>query len=258
MSQSIWTPDALRSEARPFAGCAWRFVEAQHRVSTLKLVESLAEQAMLEDILEATKPAVPEDCRHLDYLLATPFRYRPYPSGSRFRRAGLSPGVWYASERPETAAAEAVFYRLLFYAESPDTPFPDDAADYTAFSAELATPLALDLSAGKLAADHPRWTDPTDYASCQALAETARAIGAAVIRYISVRDPAQHANLAVLACRAFAAPQPRERQTWRIRIGPTGAQALREHPRHGLEFAPATFTHDPRLAGMVWDRPRAL
>ena len=93
MSSPIWTPDALRSEAPPLRGQAWRFVEAQHRVSTLKLVDSLAEQATLEDILEEIKPPVPEECRHLDHLLSTPFRYRPYPTGSRFRRAGLTPGV---------------------------------------------------------------------------------------------------------------------------------------------------------------------
>ncbi len=257
MSRPIWTQDALRSEARPYAGPAWRFVEAQHRVSTLKLVDSLAEQAALEEILEATKPPVPEECRHLDYLLATPFRYRPYPAGSRFRRAGLTPGVWYGAEAPETAAAEMVFYRFLFYAESPETPFPDDAAEYTAFSADLVTPVALDLSAGELAADHAAWTDLRDYGPCQALAETARAIGVEAVRYMSVRDPARGANLAVLTCRAFATPQPVERQTWRIRIGRSGAQALREHPALGLEFSRDTFAPDPRLALMVWDRPRA-
>lgn len=256
MSPPIWTADALRFEARPFAGPAWRFVEAQHRVSTLKLVDNLAEQATLEDILEETKPLVPEDCRHLDYLLATPFRYRPYPKGSRFRRAGVSPGVWYGAERPETAAAEMVFYRFLFYAESPATPFPDDAAEYTAFSADLATPVALDLTEGAPSADRDRWTHLTDYAPCQDLAETARDIGVGVIRYASVRDPEAGANLAVLTCAAFAAPQPVQRQTWRIRIGRTGAQALCEHPGLGLEFGPNAFAPDPRLDAMIWDRPR--
>ncbi len=257
MSRPILTPDALRSEARPLKGQAWRFVEAQHRVSTLKLVDSLAEQAALEDILEETKPPVPHACRHLDYLLATPFRYRPYPHGSRFRRAGLTPGVWYGAERAETAAAEMVFYRFLFYAESPETPFPDDAADYTAFCADLATPVSLDLTTGALAADRHLWTHLTDYAPCQHLADRAREIAAEVIRYASVRDPGNGANLAVLTCRAFAAPQPVDRQTWRIRIGRSGAQAIREHPSLGLEFPVDSFAPDPRLAGMVWDRPRA-
>ncbi|UXU75922.1 MULTISPECIES: RES family NAD+ phosphorylase [unclassified Paracoccus (in: a-proteobacteria)] len=255
MSPPTWTPDALRSEARPYAGRAWRMVEAQHRVSTLKLVDSLAEQQLLEDILEATKPPLPAECRGLDYLLATPFRYRPYPAGSRFRRAGLTPGVWYGAEAPETAAAEMVFYRFLFHAESPGTPFPDDAAEYTGFAAELSVPLALDLTSGGLAADRAVWMHPTEYAACQDLAETARGIGAGLIRYASVRDPAGGANLAVLTCRAFAAPQPVERQTWRIRIGPTGAQALREHPPLGLEYPVALFAGDPRLAALTGEQP---
>ena len=148
-------------------------------------------------------------------------------------------------------------YRTLFYAESPATPFPDDAAEYTAFAADLATPLALDLAAGPLAADSALWTHPTDYAACQALADAARGLGVGILRYRSVRDPGGGANLAVLTCRAFAAPQPKDRQTWRIRIGPAGVQALREHPRLGLEFPPDSFATDPRLAGMAWARPRA-
>lgn len=257
MSQPIWTPAAHRSEVRPLRCSAWRFVEAQHRVSTLKLVDNLAEQALLEDILDHTKPPVPPECRTLDYLLSTPFRYRPYPHGSRFRRAGLTPGVWYGAERPETAAAEMVFYRFLFYAESPQTPFPDDAAEYTAFSADLATDVAVDLTRGTLSRDADLWGDLTDYAHCQKLADTVRGIDGQIIRYTSVRDPDRGCNLAVLSCCAFASPLPTERQTWRIRIGTTGAQAVREHPRLGLEFATDAFAPDPRLVGMVWDRPRA-
>ena len=108
-----------------------------------------------------------------------------------------------------------------------------------------------------LAADHDLWAHLTDYAPCQQLADTARAIGAEVIRYASVRDPENGANLAVLTCSAFSAPQPVDRQTWRIRISRSGAQAIREHPQLGIEFGRDTFSPDPRLAGMVWDRPRA-
>lgn len=255
MSLPIWTPAALRSELGRLDALAWRLVEAQHRVSTLKLVDGLDEQQALEEILEDTKPPVPEECRHLDYLLATPFRYRPYPQGSRFRRAGFTPGVWYGAERPETAVAEMVFYRLLFYAESPDIPLPDGAAEYTAFAAGVATPFALDLCAGGLAADAPFWTHPTDYAPCQVLAASAREAGAEVIRYLSVRDPGGGANLAVLSCRAFRDAAPVERQTWRIRVTRSGAQALREYPRHGIGFRLSDFAADPRLAPLLGGNP---
>ena len=55
-------------------------VEGQYRISTLKLVDTLSDQERLEQLLDQTKPPVPPECRGLDYLLATPFRYgSPYP-----------------------------------------------------------------------------------------------------------------------------------------------------------------------------------
>lgn len=255
MSSPIWTPAALHSELEALETRAWRLVEAQHRVSTLKLTDNLDEQATLEAILDETKPILPSNCAHLDYLLATPFRYRPYPAGSRFRRAGFTPGVWYGAEHPETAASEMVFYRFLFYAESPETPFPDDAADYTAFAAEIATNASIDLTKGKLSLDAQTWSHLTDYEHCQSLAESTREAGGQVIRYMSVRDPSHMANLAVLDCSAFCSSAPVDRQTWRIRISRSGAQAIRDYPALGLEFPPHTFANDPRLQGMNWDRP---
>lgn len=255
MSWPIWTPAALSSERSPHAGAGWRLVEAQHRVATLPLVDGLEEQRVLEDILEETKPAVPADCRHLDYLLATPFRYgAAYPHGSRFRRAGRTPGVFYAAEAPETAVAEMAFYRLLFFAESPGTPWPESVAEYTAIAVALATVGAIDLTRPPLDRDAAAWTHPTDLAACQALADAARAAEVEILRYRSVRDPAQGANLAVLSCRAFAEPAPTERRSWRLRIGAHGVQALCEHPRLGLEFPIEAFAGDPRIAGMLRDR----
>ncbi|MFT6606210.1 MAG: hypothetical protein ACJA2X_001413 [Halocynthiibacter sp.] len=254
MSLHIWTQDALRSELRPLNTQAWRLVEAQHVVSTLSLVDNLDEQNLLEDILEDTKPPVPAECQHLDYLLSTPFRYRPYPYGSRFRKAGLTPGVWYGAEHPETAVTEMVFYRFLFFAESPETPFPVNPADYTAFCVGVGTDAALDLTVGALANNQKIWTDPTDYLACQDLAATVREIGADIIRFQSVRDPDNGANLAVLTCAVFQDAAPVDRQSWRIRISPSGVQAVRDHPRLGLEFGRDDFDFDPRVKGMNWDR----
>jgi hypothetical protein len=229
-------------------------VEAQHVVSTLSLVDNLRQQTLLEDILEETKPPVPVECQHLDYLLSTPFRYRPYPYGSRFRKPGLTPGVWYGAEQPETAVAEMVFYRFLFYAESPDTPFTENPADYTAFSVGVGTACALDLTAGALDGDREIWTDPLDYVACQNLADIAREVGAEIIRFQSVRDPAEGANLAVLTCGAFRDSAPVCRQSWRIRISSFGAQAIRDYPRLGMEFGRDCFDLDPRIKGMDWER----
>ncbi|QRM54652.1 RES family NAD+ phosphorylase [Sinorhizobium sp. BG8] len=255
MSLPIWTPDALSSEARAYAASVWRLVEAQHRVSTLKLVDTLDEQALLEDILEESKPVLPPECAGLDYLLATPFRYGAiYPHGSRFRRAGRTLGVYYAAEGVSTALAEMAFYRLLFYAESPDTPWPADAADYTAFSASVMTGAAVDLTRPPFDRDSAAWTHLTDYSACQALADTARAASVDVIRYRSVRDPGGGSNVALLSAGAFAAPQPLERQTWRIRLSPAGVQAICDFPVVRLAFPPDAFAADPRIREMRWNR----
>lgn len=255
MSFSTWTPAALSSEAFPLAGVCWRVVEAQHHVSTLKLVDSVEEQLLLENLIEATKPPLPPGCRDLHYLLATPFRYGAhYPSGSRFRKPGITEGVYYASETPLTAVAEMTFYRLLFFAESPSTPWPVNPAEYTAFSAEYGTKKALDLTKGRLAVDQLKWLQLNDYGDCQVLAEMARAAEVEVIRYASVRDPGRGMNLALLTCRAFTKPKPIDHQTWHIRLSKAGAQALCEVPKLGITFDRNSFAADPRIARIRWDR----
>ncbi len=255
MSSPTWTRVALSSEFQHFEGPCWRLVEAQHQVSTLKLTDTLAEQALLEDLIENSKPPVPTECRHLDFLLATPFRYGAiYPKGSRFRRAGRTAGVYYAAERPATAIAEMAFYRLLFFSESPATPWPSNAAEYTAFSAAVGTASLLDLTQEPLSEDAVIWTDLFAYEGCQAFAEAARAANAEVIRYQSVRDPAKGSNLAILMCRAFARPAPVERQSWRMRVSASGVRALCEFPQQALEFGRDAFAADPRIAGLNWDR----
>jgi hypothetical protein len=249
MSLPTWTPAALSSEARQISGCYWRVVEAQHQVSTLKLVDTLEEQGLLEQLLEESKPRLPRECEGLDYLLATPFRYGAvYPHGSRFRRAGRTLGVFYASERVETALAEMAFYRLLFFADSPSTPMPPNAAEYTAFAAAIVADTAIDATLPPLDRDSEAWADPVDYAACQALADAARAGGIDAILYRSVRDRGGGRNIALLTPRCFAAREPVERQTWRIRLSAVSVQALCEFPRSRIAFSRKDFAGDPRMA----------
>ncbi|MBI5130798.1 MAG: RES family NAD+ phosphorylase [Rhodopseudomonas palustris] len=254
MSSSTWIRDALRSDAARFSGRAWRIVEAQHQSATMKLTDSLAEQALLEQIIEDTKPPIPPDCDGLDFLLMTPFRYSAInPWGSRFRRPNADAGVFYASGQPSTAIAETVFHRLMFFAESPDTPWPQNPAEYTAFAVELSSDRVLDLAA---LPDDQRSTIMSyrDYGAAQAFSEAARAAGAEIIRYPSVRDPQGGANVAVLSPRAFRLKAPVDRQTWRIHLDRNGARAFCEAPRSTLGFGRDAFDADARMHGFVWDR----
>jgi hypothetical protein len=255
MSSNIWTPDALASSAISLRGRCWRVVEAQSKVSTMKLTDTLEEQEIIERLVEETKYPVPAECEHLGYLLFTPFRYKPYPANSRFRRAGSTEGVFYAAELPETAVAESVFHRLLFYWESPDTPWPTNPGEYTAFATEFATGRAVDLRHPPLIAQRASWTHLTDYAHCLDLADAVRAAALEAIRYESVRDPQSRANLALLTCRLFTQKDVVDRQTWHFHFTNSGVRSIREAPSATIQFERNVFAADPRIAAMKWDRP---
>jgi len=235
------------------SGSCWRVVEAQHVVSTMALVDTLEEQALLEEWIDESKPAVPVECRPHHYLLSTPFRYgAPYPTGSRFRRAGLTAGVFYASRLVSAAVGEIAFHRLLFFAESPSTPWPINAAEYTAFSVRYSTGKGLDLTAAPFNRHLKSWTDPVDYTPCQNLADAARGAGVEVLVHPSAR--VDGVNVALLTCKAFTSQTPVDRQVWRIRVDEMGARAICLHPEQQLAFDRTAFARDPRIAALEWDR----
>lgn len=243
----MWTPPALASEAKAWSGDLWRVVESQSRVATLKLIDTLDEQAILEAELEGSKPFIPAACAGLDYLLATPFRYAPYPHGSRFRRARQPEGCFYAAERVETAVAEEAFYRLLFFLDAPGARRPANPQERTAFRISAGTGRAIDLTTPPLNRDAALWGHPTDYAPCQELADAARSAGVEALRYRSVRDPDGSANLALLSPAAFRAMRPEIFETWHIFLRAAAVQAIREMPRRTLEIPFSAWASDPRV-----------
>lgn len=230
-----WTPRELASEAREYAGDLWRVVEAQHTASTMRLVDSLADQAVLETVLEASKPALAAGAARLHYLLSTPFRYRPR-FGSRFR-APFDAGVFYGAEHLRTALAEKSYWRLRFLLDSPGTP-DLGPVPHTAFTSSVRG-LAVDLTREPLLRDRRLWVHPTDYAPTQAFAGVARDAGAAAIRYESVRDPEHAACVAVLTPQGFSRPSPRRQETWFLAAGRNRVRCARERGGTGWEFTPA-------------------
>lgn len=235
MSSATWTPAALASEARRIEGGFWRMVEAQHQASTLKLVDNADEQAVLESLLEASKPPLPAVVARLDYLLATPFRYPPSHRGSRFR-APTDPGVFYAAEDIHTAAAELGGWRWRFLANSDGLSRIDPVA-HTAFQALVAAS-GIDLTRPPLDADAARWMAPDDYTATQALATAARSVPLAAIRYASVRHPEHRPCVAVLDPDGFASPRPDPAtQTWWLAVDAHGAHWVREAQRMTFRFA---------------------
>lgn len=245
----MWTRDELVSEIRPYRGDIWRVVESQYKAATVRITDTLEEQDLLERILEQSKPLLPRECAGFDFLLATPFRYAPYPNGSRFRRAGQTDGAFYAAETVETAIAETAFYRLLFFAESPGTTLPSHPVEHTAFSVGCATDRHIDLTMPALNRDRAQWVHPTDYSACQDLADAAREASIDAIRYESVRDPDRRPNVVVLSCGAFTERHPKARQTWHVFPRHHSVQAWCEAPKVSFEFGREQFMNDPRIRG---------
>jgi len=247
MSSTTWIAEELLSNTRRRAGVCWRAVEAQHINSTIKLVDNSEEQDRLEQLLEASKPPYPQECAGLHYLLFTPFRYRPHKRGSRFRRADQIDGVFYASEHPHTALAEKAYYSLLFYAESPDTPLPDNPVQHTLFSVKYRTSKAIDLTEPPLNADEKLWKDPADYTACQHLADEARKANIHLIKSFSVRCPNNGKNISLLSCDAFESKEPQQIQTWHIAVQPEQVVTIKEFPREKLTFSIADFVPQMKL-----------
>jgi hypothetical protein len=215
----------------------------------MRLTEDLDDQALLEEMIDEVKPQVPPDCRHLHFLLATPFRYTPYPNASRFRRANTYPGVFYAAEQQMTAMTELAFYRMLFFREAHGMVLPSRPVEHRAFSVMCVTERSVDLTEPPLS-EAGDWTHPTDYTACHDLVDQSRNEGIEVIRYQSVRDPDGRC-LAVLSPSAFAELEPQRLETWHVFVRPTKVQVWREFPPLQREFDLAEFDADPRARALL-------
>ena len=186
-------------------------VESQHQVSTRKLVDSDAEQALLEQLIDTAKP--PERApRGLHYLLFTPFRYPPLRHGSRFGTR-TERGVWYGSMAQRTAFAEVAYYRLLFL-EGTSADLGLLQTELTAFRASVRTQRGVDLTKDPFDSYADALASPTSYQDAQALGTAMRAAGVEAFRFVSARDVSGGVNAGVLSPAAFGRRAPKSLETW--------------------------------------------
>jgi hypothetical protein len=211
MSSSIWTRCAGDSELRALRLSPWRVVEAQHQVSTRKLVDSADEQALLEELIDRVKPPDLTGGR-LHYLLFTPFRYPPLAHGSRFG-SRHERGIWYGSLHRRTAFAEVAYYRLLFL-EGTHATLGTVTTPLTAFTASVRTSRGIDLVAPPFDAQRSVIASPTSYVAAQSLGSAMRRAGVEAFRFPSARDAEQGVNVAVFAPSVFGRSKPASLETW--------------------------------------------
>lgn len=191
-------------------------VESQHIASSMKLVDTLEEQDLLEVLLESSKPTQPEQTAGLDYLLATPFRYHPKRGGSRFR-AAHDPGIFYGAETVRTVGAELGYWRWKFLQDAQDLVRLEPVA-HTAFCVDINAKI-IDLQRKPFNDHYQVWQHSTDYSQTQQFARTAREAGVMGIMYRSVRDVKPAWCLALLTPSGFAKPKPYGAdQTWYLAV----------------------------------------
>ncbi|MDB4915571.1 MAG: hypothetical protein JWM95_3215 [Gemmatimonadetes bacterium] len=211
MSSSIWTRCADDSELRALRLSPWRVVEAQHQVSTRKLVDSAQEQALLEELIDRAKPPDTTGGR-THYLLFTPFRYPPLRHGSRFG-SRQERGIWYGSETLRTAFAELAYYRLLFL-EGTSAELGAVITPLTAFTVRMRSARGVDLVAPPFDVHRRAITSPSKYGPTQALGTAMREAGVELFRYPSARDAEDGVNVGAFSVNVFGGAKPHGFETW--------------------------------------------
>ena len=230
-----WAACAAAAEPRRMGGEVLRLVESQEQVATSRLVATLAEQELLEAMLEASKPPRPARTAQLDYLLATPFRYPPLRHGSRFG-GRHEPSLFYGARTLTTVLAESAYYRFVFWHGMTAPPAAKLDTQHTLFGVQWRTAHGLRLQAPPFDAHRAQLADPADRVADDqpqlqrdrqrrrqrrerqqqqhALGTAMRAAGVEAFEFVSARDAAGGLNVALFTPKALTKKQPAWQEAW--------------------------------------------
>ena len=209
----IWTDCKGEQQLQPIDTLAYRIVESQEKVATMSLVDSSAEQLLLESILETSKPAAGESGKW-HYLLSTPFRYPPLAHGSRFGLKSQG-GLFYASLTTATTLAECAYYRFVFwYGMATPPPANRIMSDYTSFAVSIATDRAILLDQKPFLAYRDQISHPAIYQHSQQLGVSMRESKVEGFSYYSARDQHNGINVGLFTPVALKSRKPLRKKQW--------------------------------------------
>lgn len=197
-------------------GRLYRLVESQVQVATLSYVDTLAEQALLEQMLEQVKPPTRTKDATLHYLLQTPFRYPPLKWGSRFGPV-YEPGIFYGGCSVEVTLAESAYYRFVFWYSMTDTdniPKPSMRSEHTLFSVGYHSHRAIQLHQPPFVDYQSILTDKADYLKTQQLGSAMLAAGVEAFEYQSARATGIEYCVGLFTPATFATNQPEHSSQW--------------------------------------------
>lgn len=220
---AFWRRLVERAPVGVLMGTLRRLVENQEQKVTVALVDDLDEHAVLEQLLEQSKPPLEPGLERLDYLLRAPWRYPPLPWGSRFG-SRFEPGIFYGSLDDAALLAEAAYYRLVFL-EGMQRPFTGRViSQHSRFEANYRTEAGLALGQPPFARYEATLRHPSSYLPCQELGRVLREAGVTAFTYVSARAVGRHDNVALLSPAALRSRTPRKPVRGLCETRPEGVQ----------------------------------
>lgn len=243
----LWGACADALQIVPLGGELLRMVESQQQVATLSLVDDLAEQAVLEDLLERSKPPLAPGSERLHYLLATPFRYPPLRHGSRFG-GRFEPSLFYGARSLAPLLAEAAYYRFVFWTAMAEPPASGRLrTQHSLFRARCHGARGVRLQDPPCAAHEAVLRDPADYGPTQRLGAALRLAGVQLFEFISARDGRRGINLALFRTDALVSRAPLGLSRWLCETRGTVVTFTPEAPSELHVLALDAFLVDGRL-----------
>ncbi len=244
---TLWSDCQGQDQIHPISGTLYRIVESQEQVATRRFVDSLAEQAVLEELLESSKPDYPATDPRLHYLLKTPFRYPPLPWGSRFGRVH-EPSLFYGGRSVAATLAESAYYRLVFIASMQGNPPARPLlSEHSIFSVDYATRRGIRLQQPPFAAHKSALTHRSDYGACQQLGSAMRAANVAALEYTSARACPEAVCVALFESVAFRQTAPTSMSHWLCETTPDSVTFKEAGSRTPQCFAAGEFHVDGQL-----------
>lgn len=213
----IWERSGGHKNITKLAGTAYRLVESQQQVATMHYVDTLQEQALLEQLLEQSKPKADARMQEFHYLLRTPFRYPPLKWGSRFGRTHV-PGIFYAAKSIDTTLAETAYYRFVFLYSMAQIPDASINTQHTLFNVDYATTCGVNLEANTFSPFRAQLRHVSQYQGTQELGSAMREAGVEAFEYASARDLQNGLCVGIFVPEVFAQKQPKQTWQWSCQL----------------------------------------
>lgn len=244
---SLWADVDGNSQIGLISGTLMRLIESQQHIATLSFVDTLEEQALLEDLLEGAKPEYNNNYDKYHYLLKTPFRYPPLKWGSRFGQV-FEPSIFYAGLSISAVLAESAFYRFVFWhsmEESSSDGFI--RTQHTLFSATYSSMNGVKLHQTPFAEHEKVLTDPSNYSLTQELGAQMRKADINAFEYVSARDKQKGKCVGLFSPNAFRQKKPSDMSQWLCELSSSKVTFKQYGNKQLHTFALDEFLIDGRL-----------